>query len=146
MTTRLTRIAPYAVSLIVILAVLAPVFTSTRTDSFPLSNYPMFSGRKTAEASVPHAIAINGAGERRLLPPSAIFNDEVVQALETLRQAIAAGPEATLDLCRQAAERGAHPGETVQIVTDTFDGIRYFEGDKTPLSSTVHATCETPNS
>lgn len=146
MTARLTRIAPYAVSIIIILAVLAPVLTSTDTDSFPLSNYPMFSGRKTAEASVPHAIAINENGDRRILPPSAIFNDEVVQAVETLRQAIAAGPEATLDLCRQAAERGAQPGETVHIVTDTFNAITYFEGDKTPLASTTHATCEAPGS
>lgn len=144
MTARLIRVAPYAVSLIVALAVLAPVLTSTRTDSFPLSNYPMFSGRKTAEASVPHAIAVNEKGRRRVLPPSAIFNDEVVQALETLRQAIAAGPEATLDLCRQAAERAAGPGETVHIVTDTFNAITYFEGDKTPIHSTTHATCKAP--
>jgi hypothetical protein len=142
MTARLTRIAPYAVSVVSLLAVAAPILTSTRTDSFPLSNYPMFSGRATPETSIPHAIAIDADGGRSVLPPSAVFNDEIVQAWETLRQAIAAGPEATIDLCDQIATRAPEDAVTVEIVTDRFDAIRYFEGDKTPLQSTVHATCE----
>lgn len=144
MTAHLTRIAPYAVSIIILLAVAAPMLTSTDTDSFPLSNYPMFSGRATAETSIPHAIAIDAGGERSILPPSAVFNDEIVQAYETLRQAIRAGPDTTLDLCNQIATRAGDDAVTVEIVTDRFDAIRYFEGDETPLSSTVHATCEVP--
>ena len=146
MTARLTRIAPYAVSLIILLAVAAPILTSTRTDSFPLSNYPMFSGRATPETSIPHAFAIDAQGNRTILPPSAVFNDEVVQAFETLRQAINAGPEATLDLCNQIATRAGDDATTVEIVTDRFNAIRYFQGDKTPLSSTLHASCEVPPS
>lgn len=146
MTARLTRIAPYAVSLIILLAVAAPILTSTATDSFPLSNYPMFSGRASPETAIPHAIAIDAEGERSILPPSAVFNDEIVQAWETLRQAINAGPEATLDLCNQIATRAGDHAVSVEIVTDHFDAIRYFEGDKTPLDSTVHATCPVPHS
>jgi hypothetical protein len=104
----------------------------------------MFSGRKTAEADIPHALAISADGGSRILPPSAVFNGEVVQAFETLRQAIASGPEATQDLCRQIAERAGGDAAQVMIVTDRFDAVRYWQGDKEPIASTIHATCEVP--
>jgi hypothetical protein len=102
----------------------------------------MFSGRQSAEADIPHAVAIGEDGERRVLPPDAILNDEVIQSFETLRQAIADGPEATQALCERIAARAGRPRDVaVEIVTDRYDAIRYFEGDEEPLRSTVHASC-----
>lgn len=135
----------YVVSIAFAVAVALPLLWSPRSDSFPLSTYPMFSGRQSAEADIPHAVAVHKDGGRRILPPDAVLNDEVIQAFETLRQAIADGPQATLALCERIAARAGRPGDTsVQIVTDRYDAVRYFEGDKEPLRSTVHASCEVP--
>ncbi|HET9477677.1 MAG TPA: hypothetical protein VFP63_09330 [Dehalococcoidia bacterium] len=137
------RARAYLVSIAFAAAVALPVLGSTESDSFPLSTYPMFSGRQSAEADIPHAVAITEGGERRVLPPDAILNDEVIQAFETLRQAIADGPEATHALCERIAARAGRPGDVaVEIVTDRYDAIRYFEGDEKPLRSTVHASCK----
>ena len=137
------RARAYLVSMAFAAAVALPVLGSTESDSFPLSTYPMFSGRQSAEADIPHAIAITDGGERRILPPDAVLNDEVIQAFETLRQAIADGPEETQALCERIAARAGRSGDvSVQIVTDRYDAIRYFEGDEEPLRSTVHASCE----
>lgn len=138
----LSRVAPYVISLVFIAAVAYPMFGSTRDDSFPLSTYPMFSGRQSPVADIPHAIAVSEDGERSVLPPAAVFNDEVIQALQTLRQAIAAGPEASMDLCRRIAGRAGEDAARVEIVTDRYDAVRYFEGDKASLASTLHAACE----
>lgn len=139
----MSRAKAFAVSLAFVVAVALPVFGSPQDDSFPLSTYPMFSGRQTAIADIPHAVALSAGGELRVLPPSAVLNDEVVQAFETLRQTIARGPDATQALCERIAERAGQPGDVaVHIVTDRYDAVRYFEGDKEPLASTVHAKCE----
>jgi hypothetical protein len=137
------RARAYLISFVFAAAVALPALGSPRDDSFPLSTYPMFSGRQSAEADIPHAVAIAESGERRILPPSAILNDEVIQAFETLRQAIAQGPESTRTMCERIAERASRPGDlAIEIVTDRYDAIRYFEGHKEPLRSTVHASCE----
>lgn len=139
------RARAYLISIAFVVAVAMPLSWSPDRDSFPPSTYPMFSGSRSAEADIPHAIAVTGDGERRVLPPGAVLNDEVIQAFETLRQAIADGPGATLALCRRIAARAGHPGDaSVQIVTDRYHAVRYFEGAEEPLRSTVHASCQVP--
>ncbi|MEX0683608.1 MAG: hypothetical protein WD904_00890 [Dehalococcoidia bacterium] len=143
----LERAWSYVFAAALVVGVLLPVAGDPRGDSFPFSTFPMFSGRQSPEATIPHAVAIDASGERSALPPEAIANDEVVQAFETLRQAIRQGADATARLCERAAEwSDGHGADTarVEIVTDTFNAIRYFEGDKEPLATTVHATCEVP--
>jgi hypothetical protein len=125
-------------------AVALPIFGDPRADSFPLSTYPMFSGRKSAEATITHAIGFTPQGERVVLPPEAVANNEVVQAFETLRQAVRQGPEAIAALCETAAGWAAdHEPDVaeVQVTSDTYDALRYFEGDEEPISSVVHAEC-----
>ncbi len=137
------RARAYLLSIAFAAAIALPVLGSPQSDSFPLSTYPMFSGRQSPEADIPHAVAITNAGARRLLPPDAVLNDEVIQAFETLRQAIADGPESTQALCERIAARAGRPGDSsVQIVTDRYHAIRYFDGNEEPLRSTVHASCE----
>jgi hypothetical protein len=43
-------------------------------------------------------------------------------------------------LCREIAERVDRAGE-VEVVTEQYDSVRWYQGDKTPLNRTVHATC-----
>jgi hypothetical protein len=126
-------------------AVLLPIAGDPRGDSFPFSTYPMFSGRQSPVADIPHVVGLTTDGERVVLPPEAVANDEVVQAFETVRQAIGQGAASTQALCEEAgAWAGAHRQDirSVAVVTDTYDAVRYFEGDKEPLSSRQHGACE----
>lgn len=142
---RLRRLWAYGVSLGVAVAVLLPVVGDPRDDDFPLSAYPMFSGRQSPEASIAHVVGYTASGDPVVLPPAAVANDEVVQAFETVRQAIGQGPASTLALCvRAAAWASDNRSEvtSVVVVTDEYNAVRYFDGDKEPLSSKVHGECE----
>lgn len=141
----LRRAWTYAVTLALAAAVLLPVLGDPRGDGFPLSTYPMFSGRQSPEASISHVVAFTADEQRLVLPPEAVANDEVIQAFETVRQAISQGPASTQALCEKAAAWAADHRSTVtgvMVVTDTYDAVRYFDGHKEPVSSSVHAQCE----
>ena len=143
----LNRVWSYGLGAVVIIAVLLPLAGDPRADSFPLSTYPMFAGRQSSEATIPHAVVIDSSGERSALPPVAVANDEVIQAFETLRQAVRQGLEATARLCTRAADWYAGRSEgpaRVEIVSDTYRAVAYFEGEKEPISSQVHVSCEVP--
>lgn len=104
----------------------------------------MFSGRASSEANISHAIGILGDGSEVVLPPESFANDEVIQAHETARQAVAQGREATQRLCEKAAAWAADERPdvvSIEFRTDRFDAIAYFDGDKAPKSSEVHASC-----
>jgi hypothetical protein len=127
------------------MAVLLPMLGDPRDDSFPLSTYPMFSGRKSTEASIPHVVGYHADGSRVVLPPESVANDEVIQAFETVRQAIRQGSSGTAALCEEAAGWASTRREdvvSVAVVTDTYDALEYFDGDKAPVAGTTHAECE----
>ena len=141
------RFWSYGLGAALIVALLLPLAGDPRADSFPFSTYPMFSGRQSPEATIAHAVVIDADGERSTLPPVAVANDEVIQAFETLRQAVRQGPDATARLCARAADwyAGGHEGQArVEIVSDTFNAVAYFEGEKQPVATEVHASCEVP--
>ena len=141
------RVWSYGLGAALIIAVLLPLAGDPRDDDFPLSTYPLFAGRQSSEVTISHAVVIDADGERSPLPPVAVANDEVSQAFETLRQAVRQGPDATARLCTRAADWYAGRDEgpaRVEIVSDTYDAVAYFEGDKQPISTHVHATCEVP--
>lgn len=143
------RLRSYLIGAVLLVAVAFPLLNSPEDDDFPLSTYPMFSGaRASGAASIPHAIGVELDGSRVVLPPEAVANEEVIQAFETLRQAIAGEPDAVARLCEDVAahvRRSGNPGFAdiiaVEIVTDRYDVIDYFEDD-TPLATTVHTACE----
>lgn len=144
-TNRLGRLWAYGFSATVIIAVLSPVLGDPRGDSFPLSTYPMFSGRQSSVVDITHVVGFTTKGERVTLAPEALGTDEVVQAFETSRQAAAAGAEESRALCEEAAEWGSdHRREAVSyaLVTDRFDAVKYFDGEEAPSSTIVHAECE----
>jgi hypothetical protein len=134
----------YVVSAAVLVAVAYPLTWDARDDSFPLSTYPMFSGRQSSRAKISHAVGLTEQGERVILPPEAVANDEVIQAYETVRQAISQGGDSTAALCDDAAGWAAdHKSGVVSVivVTDAFDAVEYFNGEREPSSSSVHAEC-----
>lgn len=142
------RVWAYGVSTALIIAVLLPVLGPTSSDSFPFSTYPMFSGRRFADVALPHVVVIDAAGIREPLPPEALGTDEVIQAFETVRQAIRQGNESLDVLCGSAAtwvaEHQAEHAVSVAVVTDTYNAIRYFDGEKEPATTTTHAECGVP--
>ena len=143
----LNRVWSYGLGAALMVAVLLPLAGDPRADSFPFSTYPMFAGRQSSEATIPHAVVIDVNGDRSPLPPVAVANDEVIQAFETLRQAVRQGPDATARLCTRAADWYAGRDESparVEIVSDTYNAVAYFDGEKAPISTQVHASCEVP--
>ena len=107
-------------------------------DSYPISTYPMFSYRRTTTETVDTAILVDEGQVRRLSPSTIAATDEVILAAATVSNAIAGG---TADvLCAEIAARVDPPGE-IQVVTEQFDSVLWYEGDKTPLMRVVHASC-----
>jgi hypothetical protein len=139
------RAYAFLVSAVFVIAVMLPVLGDTRSDSFPLSTYPMFSGLRDSTTSIDHVVGVAGDESRTPLPPESVANDEVLQALAIIRGAIRQGPEATETLCQKAAlwvyEARWQNIETVEVLTDRFDSLDYFDGDKSPISSVLHARC-----
>jgi len=120
------------------LAVVWPAFADPPRDSFPLSNYPMFTFDRSTEASF-STVVVMSDGEPRTLSPRVIGGtDQVVQAAASVRQAI--NGDTTDALCREVAARLDQRG-TVEVVTETFDTRAWFDGDETPIEREVHARC-----
>ena len=136
----------YAVVLSVVFgaAVLSPLFRSPPRDSYPLSNYPMFSHRIEAENDVRTAVGFTGTGERELLSPLLISDsDEVMQAVQDVGDAVAAGTTEALcfDVAARVADSDRNELVSVAVVTERHDSVEYFRGAEDPLAVTVHAEC-----
>lgn len=146
--SRAGRAYAYGVSAGMVALMLFPLFRSPPVDSFPLSTYPMFSrGRSDATTVVERAVGVDSRGGRRPIPPRLVGSDEVLQAKATLAHSIRRGARAARALCRDIAARAARDDAfadlvTVEIRTDTFDGIAFFEGREAPIDAKVHATCK----
>ncbi len=127
-------------SLLMVVAAVWPATTSPPRDSFPLSNYPMFATDRPTEASFATVVAVAPEGTTDRLTPRAIGGtDQVIQAAATVAQAVRNG-EAE-QLCREILDRVDGPTQ-LEVVTETYDTIEWFDGNETPISRTVHATCE----
>jgi len=112
-------------------------------DSFPLSTFPMFASQRTSSETVDTAVAVNGTQVWRLDPERIAGTDEVIQAAATVSDAIGAG---TADrLCAEIAQRvsssGPREANAVEVVTERYDSVKWFAGDRTVLGRVVHAHC-----
>ncbi|WP_437745382.1 hypothetical protein WME73_10735 [Sorangium sp. So ce302] len=142
------RAYAYGVTAAFLLLMLAPLFRRPPVDSFPLSTYPMFSwGRHDARTAVERAVGVDSRGGRRPIPPRLVGSEEVLQAKATLAQSIRQGARAARALCRGiaarvAAQDGYADVVAVEIRTDTFDAVAFFEGQEAPIDSRLHATCK----
>ena len=136
------RAAVILFSLLMIAAVVWPVTTTPPRDSFPLSNYPMFASDRPTEASFATVVAVAPDGTTERLTPRAIGGtDQVIQAAATVAQAVR-NREAD-QLCHEVL--GRVDAARLEVVTEAYDTIAWFDGNETPISRTVHATCEGPS-
>jgi hypothetical protein len=114
-------------------------------DGFPLSTYPMFSTPKGTEAKIAHVIGRGSAGSATPLRPALLGTAEIMQASQIARNA-AKDRKRAADLCTRVAENVAMEDDLADIVsievrTDTYDAIAYWQGDREPRASKVHAKC-----
>jgi len=136
-------------SLLMLGAVVSPALRDPPADSFPLSDYPMFShGRPDAILVITHALGVDEEGREEPLPPMiSAGNREVLQSMMTIHGAVAGGRAAPF--CQEVAERvlvsGAHDEvREVVLATSRYDGVAYFEGEARPLDRRVLHRCEVP--
>ena len=119
-----------------------PLFRDPSRDSFPLSDFPMFSqGRPSPLMTLTQALAVRRDGARVPLSPFvATGNREVLQAMVLLEQAARLDP---VDSCRRIAGRvGDREAVAVELVTSDFDAVAYFLEARRPLRRRLHARCE----
>ncbi len=156
----MSRLVGYVVGLGTLGAVLAPGFAAPGWDSYPLSSYPMFTQNR--EKPLLHFVElVDAAGRRERVPPQYVANDEVMQAVVTVRRAVEGGPAALDVLCREVARRVveargvARERNTVEargvarerepraleIVGARFDPIRYFVQGPAPEERATYCRC-----
>lgn len=135
----------YGVSVVLIALAGYPGVAEKPRDSYPFSNYPMFSKARSENLRVKHVVAMTKGGDVRPVPPDLVVSDEVMQAKVTIRNAIRRKGEAS-KLCVKVAESiRAEPDWSdmtwVKVRTDTYNVLDWAEGRRDPKASKVHATC-----
>jgi len=111
-------------------------------DSFPLSTFPMFAADIERTQSVDTAVAIRADGTVVRLTPAEIGGTTVVnQAASVVTTAIVGGRAG--ELCTTIAGRVAGDAGlvAVEVLTERYDAVRWFDGDRTPVQRAVHARC-----
>jgi len=143
------RLHAYVLSAVVLAAVASPPFRDPPEDSFPLSDYPMFSkARPAATIVLTNVVGLRRDGSQVVLSPQvSVGNDEVLQAMATIRNAVRAGRTRLAAFCEEAAERVADRQSLadvieVRIATRRFDAIAYFRDGPEPERTVVHHRCE----
>ena len=147
----MARLYAYSVTACVLLAIGFPATRSLDADDYPLSTYPMFARPRGRIAEVASALAVSADGASAPVPPRYVANAEAMQAVSTLRRAVASGPRATAALCRTIAERVSRTGDAelraavrVEIVSGRVDAIDYLAERAEPRSRRLHARCDVP--
>ncbi|MDG2112946.1 MAG: hypothetical protein P8N02_10075 [Actinomycetota bacterium] len=145
------------ISLLLAGLVLWPIVRRPLPDSFPHSTYPMFSENREPVADIELALGQDIDGADISLSPELIAGtEEVIVAGSLIRTTVRSGEARVVDLCHSIAARIADTDRSdiarpdiaapqiveVVIRTDRLDAVAWFAGDRTPLSSTVHGSCE----
>lgn len=134
----------YAITAIVIAAVLYPLSYSKTEDSFPLSSFPMFARRVPTATLTQHFVIAIGQGFRRSISPDLIGTEEVLQAQATIRRAVHGGRRAVRKLCQEVAARIAGDesfaaATAVRVVKGRYHAVNYLTGrDKTGVETTIY--------
>ena len=126
------------------LAVLSPLGRSLRHDSFPLSNYPMFTHDPPRTTGFQRAVGVTVDGrEVRLSPELAGGTVEVIHAAQTLTRAVRRGEAG--ELCAEIAARVSRSDldiTEVLVITERYDIITGLQaGDAQPQARDEHARC-----
>jgi hypothetical protein len=111
-------------------------------DSFPLSTFPMFAADIDRTQSVDTAVGLAADGTTIRLTPEDIAGTTVVNQAATVVTTAIVGGRAD-ELCAAIAGRLAvQTGPVaVEVVTERYDAVRWFDGDRIPEDRTVHAHC-----
>ena len=146
------RLLAHLFSLALLGAMLVPALREPPADSFPLSDYPMFSQeRASPEMILEQALAVLPDGRRRPLPSMiSAENHEVLQSMMTIHREVHAGSARARAFCQAIARRVAADEEfrsavAVEIASSRFDAVAYFEGAPEPLDRVVLMRCEMPS-
>lgn len=140
----------YALSALVIAAVLYPLSFDRRTDSFPLSSYPMFARFPPRPIVVAYYLVAVGPGDyRRPVPPDLLGSSEVLQAQATIRGAVRRGPRAMRALCERAAAAVARDpsfddASEIRLLKGKHDAIDYLTGADTRGVEKLRVQCRVP--
>ena len=116
-------------------------------DSYPVSNLPMFASPRTRTESVITAVAVAGEGDQRRLwrlgPRRLAGTDEVIAAGATVRRAVAGGTADVLcaDIAARVIDQGPREAEAIEVITERYDAVAWFQGDRTRLERVVHHRC-----
>lgn len=112
------------------------------SDGFPLSTYPMFARDPGRVVELPTVVAVDAHDRvERLSPETIADTDQVIQALVTVRRAVAGGPDAAEALCLDVADR-VDAGVRVEVVVERWDSIAWAAGEREPRDRRVVASCE----
>ena len=134
------------VGIVAVGAVLVPLGRDLGDDSLPLSNYPMFTARRSQVTSIERAIGVAPDGTEHVLSPELTGGTvEVIHAAQTIVDAIRAG--SADELCAEIAKRVAESGDAdtaeVLVVTERFDIVAALDDDDPePVDRRLHARCE----
>ncbi len=128
-------------------AVLFPAFRTPPQDSFPLSDFPMFShGRPDPGMVLAQALGVRSNGEKvPLAPMISSGNREVLQSMMTIHRELHS-PRASA-FCAEIAERVAgeedlRDVEQVELSMSTFDAVAYFEDAEAATERDIRVSCE----
>lgn len=129
----------------VVAASLYPLAWPEGRDSFPLSSYPMFAGRRP-DAAVQLVLAVGDAPEgSEVLPTEATGHRHLTQAVRALGGAVAEGGDRPQRLCDEIVSWADEhrPSVThVRIVTARYDGLAFLrDGERRPAVVVEHARC-----
>lgn len=142
----MSRLHAYGLSLLLLGLVSWPAFRDPPQDSFPLSDFPMFSeGRPSPIFTISQALGVTANDEREPLSPMiSAANREVLQSMVTIARGLHGNRQA---FCREIAARVAADDDldhvvAVEVATSTFDGVAYFAEAPVPVRRVVHVRCE----
>ncbi len=148
--TTALRVRAYVVGAVMVVLVAWPFTWAARHDSFPLSNYPMFSFPRHRVEALSSVVVQMPSGEIKRLSSELISGgSETTLASVTVINAINRGDGGTNELCNQVAERLAGnedlAGGEILVVTERWDVVDYLQGGREPEERTVHARCGVPS-
>ncbi len=131
------------IPILVAIIVSIPAVGDLRSDSYPLSTYPMFSGNRPALADLVTVVGVNSdSSVVRLSPELIAGSDEPILASATVAQAIRSGTADVLCVEVAARVRTARP-ELVEVLvrTERSDVVARIAEGAEPVAVFEHARC-----
>jgi len=119
--------------------VLSPLARDPKSDTYPLSTYPMFASNRGELHRIPTVVEVRVDGTTARLSPELIAGtDELVLTAVTVTHAVNAGEAEAL--CAEVAERLGE-GRVARVQTEQHNVIGLIADDAPPLAIDVHAEC-----